>query len=79
MNDLDTLISTRIDGVRTSWEIDMTLMTDGGVGDGVMFIRGNATVVMLPTVADDLIAVEVMTFRDGERVESHIISIGGTP
>lgn len=78
MTDLDNLIAARIAGVRSSWEIDMTDMSDAGVGDGVMFIRGDVTVVMLPTVADDMLAVEVSTFRHGERVESTIISIGGT-
>jgi hypothetical protein len=76
MTELDTHIAQRIDGVRSCWEIDMTDMSDQSVGDGVIFIRGGVQVVMLPTVADDMLAVEVDTFRDGVRVESTIITIG---
>jgi hypothetical protein len=78
MTELATHIASRIDGVRTCWEIDMSDMGDQHVGDGVIFIRGGVTLVMLPTVADDMLAVEVDTFRDGVRIESTIITIGAT-
>lgn len=68
VNDLEKLLDDRIDGVRGMYQFDLDEADPDYVPPAVSFQHRDITVVVVPTLTDDGIALDIHGFADGETV-----------
>ena len=76
MSDLDEMLAQRCTKVRDSYEFDLTGLPANELGMAVVYLYGQAAVVILPTTFDDVLHLECHTFSTGTRVDTHYVAVG---
>lgn len=66
MTDLEKLIEDRVDVLGRGWmEFCAGSMDEGSLLDVISFTKDGMTLVVIPTVADDAMMLEILSFVDG--------------
>jgi hypothetical protein len=70
MTDLERMHHDRVHGIRNYIEYDYTETDDDALPEVIYIVRGDMTLVVIPTVADGMIAIDIGSYHDGVLVKS---------
>ena len=73
--DFDDFVEQRIHKIRNVIELDFSDMDDDSVPTGISFLRGDLAVIALPTIADNVMSVDIVGFVDGRLSKKHSMTI----